>query len=89
MGPLLSLALLAVVFYLFLVRPQQNRVKQHSTLVSSLEVGDEVVTAGGIVGNISRINDRDVMVEVAPNLELRIVKGAIAQKKPQEAETPE
>lgn len=89
MGPLLSLALLAVVFYFFLVRPQQNRVKQHTSLVGSLSVGDEVVTAGGLVGNITQINERDVLLEVAKDVELRVVKGAIAQKKPQEAETTE
>ncbi len=86
MGGLLFLVVMAAFFYVFLVRPQQRRVKQHDSLVSSLNVGDEVVTAGGIVGNVTRINDRDVMLEVAPGIELRVVKGAIAQKKPEEAE---
>ena len=89
MGGILFLVVMAAFFYVFLVRPQQRRVKQHDELVGSLSVGDEVVTAGWIVGNITRINDRDVLVEVAPNVELRIVKGAIAQKKPEEAEKPE
>lgn len=86
MGGLLFLVVMAAFFYVFLVRPQQRRVKQHDSLVSSLNVGDEVVTAGGIVGNVTRINDRDVMLEVASGVELRVVKGAIAQKKPEEAE---
>jgi preprotein translocase subunit YajC len=89
MGGLLFLLVMAGFFYVFLVRPQQKRVKQHTNLVGSLTVGDEVVTAGGIVGIVNRINDRDVLLEVAPNVELRVVKGAIAQKKPEEAEKTE
>ena len=89
MGGLLFLVVMAAFFYVFLVRPQQRRVKQHGALVDSLGVGDEVVTAGGIVGNITRINDRDVLLQVAPSVELRVVKGAIAQKKPEEAERSE
>lgn len=86
---LLFLPLMAVFFYFFIVRPQQNRVRQHNELVASLEVGNEVVTAGGIVGYVTEIADRDVMVEVAPGVALRIVKGAIAQRKPEVSETAE
>lgn len=89
MGGLFFLLLMGVFFYFFIVRPQQNRVKQHNTLVSSIEVGDEVVTAGGMVGYIKGINERDVMIEIAPSVVVRVVKGAIAQKKPIEAETTE
>ncbi len=87
MGGLVFLLLTAVLFYFFLVRPQQRRVRQHSNLVTSLEVGNEVVTAGGVVGNITQINERDVLLQVAPNVELRVVKGAIAQKKPDDVES--
>jgi preprotein translocase subunit YajC len=81
---LLFLPLMAVFFYFFILRPQQQRVRQHNELVASLSVGDEVVTAGGIVGDVTQVNERDVLVRVAPNVELRVVKGAIAQKKPAE-----
>lgn len=86
---LLFLPLMAVFFYFFIVRPQQMRVRQHAELVSSLAIGDEVVTAGGIVGDVTQVNERDVLVRVAPSVELRIVKGAIAQKKPAELDAAE
>jgi len=72
-------------FYFFVLRPQQNRVRAHNELVASVEVGDEVVTAGGIVGTVTALNDRDFDVEVAKGVVLRVVRGAIATKAP----TPE
>jgi preprotein translocase subunit YajC len=74
---------LVAAFYFMILRPQQARVRNHNSLVSSLQVGDEVVTAGGIVGNVVAINERDLLVEVAPKVQLKIVKGAIAQKAPE------
>lgn len=75
--------LLVAAFYFMILRPQQARVRSHNALVASIAVGDEVVTAGGIVGNVTAVNERDVMIEVAPKVQLKIVKGAIAQKAPE------
>lgn len=81
--------LLIAAFYFLLLRPQQARVRKHQELIASVAVGDEVVTAGGIVGNVTLVNERDVLVEVAPNVVLKIVKGAIAQKAPESTEASE
>jgi preprotein translocase subunit YajC len=86
MGALIFTAIMLGGIYFFLIRPQQARVRDHQALLASVKVGDEVVTAGGIVGHVTTINDRDVMVEVCPGVELKIVKGAIAQKAPDAVE---
>ena len=83
------LPLLFGAFYFMIIRPQQQRVKSHNNLVSSVAVGDEIVSAGGIVGNITAIGDRDVQLEIAPGVVVKLAKGAIAQKAPAAAETTE
>ncbi len=68
--PLLVLGLMWVL----LVRPQQQRVRRQRELVSSLEVGDEVVTAGGVMGRIVALDDDEVRLEVAPGVTVRFVR---------------
>jgi len=81
--------LLLGAFYFLLVRPQQQRVRTHNALVSSVEVGDEIVSAGGIVGHVMSIGERDVQFEIAPGVVVTLAKGAIAQKAPTAADTTE
>ena len=69
-------------FYFLLLRPQQQRVRSHNALIAAVEVGDEIVTAGGIVGVIKGIDERDVQLEIAPGVVVTLAKGAIAQKAP-------
>ena len=73
---LLPLVLLALMWVL-LVRPQQQRVRRQRELIASLEVGDEVVTAGGIVGRIVALEGDEVRLEVAPGVTLRVVRLAV------------
>jgi preprotein translocase subunit YajC len=68
------------VFYFLLIRPQQRRARAQRELVMSLEVGDEVVTIGGMFGTITAVDDESVTVEVAPGTSMRFVKSAIARK---------
>jgi preprotein translocase subunit YajC len=82
MGALIVPLLLAAVFYFMLLRPQQQRVKTHNNLVASVAVGDEIVSAGGIVGVVTALGDRDVQFEIAPGVVVTLAKGAIAQKAP-------
>jgi preprotein translocase subunit YajC len=89
MGVLIFTVIMAAGMYFLVIRPQQSRVRKHTALVASVEVGDEVVTAGGIVGNVTAINERDVLVEVAAGVVLKVVKGAIAQKAPDTVEVTE
>lgn len=74
--PFIFLALMWVL----LVRPQQQRVRQQRDLVASLQVGDEVVTAGGIIGRIVGLTDEEATVEIAPAVNMRLLRGAINAK---------
>jgi preprotein translocase subunit YajC len=74
--------LLLAAFYFLMIRPQQQRVRGHNDLVSSVTVGDEIVSAGGIVGVVTEVGDRDVQFEIAPGVVVTLAKGAIAQKAP-------
>ena len=83
----ISLGLMVVVFYFLLIRPQQRRARAQRDLVSSVEVGDEVVTVGGMFGRIRAVDDDSVTVEVAPGTEIRMLKTAVLRKL--EEEEPE
>ena len=74
-GQFIPLILIFVIFYFFLIRPQQKKVKEHKAMVESLKKGDKIVTSGGITGTISRVIDNDkVEVEIAENVKVEIVK---------------
>jgi preprotein translocase subunit YajC len=74
-GQFIPLILIFVIFYFFLIRPQQKKVKEHKAMVESLKRGDKVVTSGGITGSVERIIDNDkVEVEIAENVKVEIVK---------------
>ncbi|HSG87626.1 MAG TPA: preprotein translocase subunit YajC [Pseudomonadales bacterium] len=73
----LPLVLLFVIFYFFLIRPQQKRAKEHTNLVAALAKGDEIVTSGGVVGTITRVEDEFVVCRVADGVELRFQKPAV------------
>ncbi len=76
-GFILIVVLLAA-FWLLMIRPRQQQVKAQQRQLAALEVGDEIVTAGGLYGTVRRIDEDEVRVEIAPNLEVRIAKRAIA-----------
>ncbi|HEX8098870.1 MAG TPA: preprotein translocase subunit YajC [Actinomycetota bacterium] len=78
--PLLLLVLMGAFFYFLLIRPQQRRTRQQRSLIQSLEVGDEVMTIGGIFGIIQQIDDDRVTLEVAPGVNLEFVRSAIARR---------
>jgi preprotein translocase subunit YajC len=86
MQGLIFSALLIAGMYFMIIRPQQQRVRKHGALVTSIAVGDEIVSAGGIVGVIKRIDERDVQFEIAPAVVVTLAKGAIAQKAPDVSE---
>ena len=75
-GQFIPLILIFVIFYFFLIRPQQRKVKEHKAMVENLKKGDKVVTSGGITGIISRVIDNDkVEVEIADNVTVEVVRG--------------
>ena len=74
-GQFIPLILIFVIFYFFLIRPQQKKVKEHKLMVENLKRGDKVVTNGGIVGSIERVIDNDkVEVLISENVKVEIIK---------------
>ena len=74
-GQLIPLILIFVIFYFFLIRPQQKKVKEHKNMVENLKRGDKVVTSGGIVGTVERIIDNEkVEVQIAENINVEVVR---------------
>jgi preprotein translocase subunit YajC len=69
---------LLVVLWFFLIRPRQRQLREQQAMVAGIEVGDEIVTAGGLYGTVTRLEDDEVRVEIAPELEVRIARRAIA-----------
>lgn len=67
-------------FYALLVRPQRRNMAAHQSLMASLQVGDEVLTMGGIYGRIQSLDDQVVELEVAPGTSLRVARSAISRK---------
>ena len=74
-GQFIPLILIFVIFYFFLIRPQQKKLKEHKLMVENLKRGDKVVTSGGIVGTIERVVDNDkVEVLISENVKVEIIK---------------
>ena len=74
-GQFIPLILIFVIFYFFLIRPQQKKVKEHKLMVENLKRGDKVVTSGGIVGTIEVVVDNDkVEVLISENVKVEIIK---------------
>ena len=78
----LPLIILFVVFYLFLIRPQMKRQKEHTKMVQGLTKGDEAVTNGGLLGRITEVGENFVKLEIARDTEVKVQKHAVAQVMP-------
>jgi len=78
-GSFLPLILIFGVFYLLLIRPQQKKVKLHREMLNNIKRGDKIITSGGIIGQINKVNDnRELIVEIANDVEIKIAPGMIA-----------
>ena len=76
-GQFIPLILIFVIFYFFLIRPQQKKVKEHKLMVENLKRGDKVITTGGIVGTVERIIDNEkVEVNISENVNVEIVRAS-------------
>ena len=74
----IPLILIFVIFYFFLIRPQQKKVKEHKLMVAALKRGDEVITAGGIVGKVERIlGDDKIDISISENVTIQVVQSTI------------
>src|SRR5688572_16477727 len=76
------LPLMIVVFYFLLIRPQQKRHKEHQNLLSKLATGDEVITAGGLLGRITEVSDSFITVEIADGVRIKVQRQQITQLVP-------
>ena len=75
----IPLILIFVIFYFFLIRPQQKKVREHKTMTQNLKRGDEVITSGGIIGTVNKVADnRELQVQVSENVEIKIAPGMVA-----------
>tara|TARA_B100000929_G_C15227626_1_gene325096 strand:- start:28 stop:312 length:285 start_codon:yes stop_codon:yes gene_type:complete len=74
----IPLILIFVIFYFFLIRPQQKKLKDHKSMVASLKRGDEIVTSGGIIGRIERVLDDDkIDILISENVTVQVVKSTV------------
>ncbi|MDC0628484.1 preprotein translocase subunit YajC [Pelagibacteraceae bacterium] len=77
----IPLILIFVIFYFFLIRPQQKRVKDHKAMVDTLKRGDEVITSGGIIGTVDRVLEDDrIEVLISENVKVQIIRSTITSQ---------
>ncbi len=74
---MLLIVVMFVVLYFLMIRPQMKRAKEHKTMIDSLQKGDEVVTAGGLLGRISKLTESYVTLNIASNVEIQVQRSAV------------
>jgi preprotein translocase subunit YajC len=74
---LLPIVLMFVLLYFLMIRPQMKRAKESKAMIEALQKGDEVITAGGVLGRITKLSDGYVSLEIAPNTEIAVQKSAV------------
>ena len=85
MGGILGLAplvLIFVAFYFLMIRPQQKRMKDLQNAVNAVKKGDQVVTGGGLIGKVTKVDENEVEVELAPNVKVRAIKATLTSVVP-------
>jgi len=82
---LVPLVLLFGIFYFLIIRPQQTRLKAHQAMVAAVKRGDTVVTAGGLIGKVAKVkDDGELMVEIADNVQVRVLKSTLTEVRTKE-----
>jgi preprotein translocase subunit YajC len=72
------LVLIFVIFYFLLIRPQQRRVKQHQALIGAVKPRDTAVTNGGLIGKVTKVDEHEVELEIAPGVRVRVMKSMLS-----------
>ena len=75
----LPIVAIFILFYFLLIRPQQKRAKEHANALAAVKRGDTVVLGSGMIGKVTRVEDAEVNVEIAPSVNVRVVKSMIAE----------
>lgn len=78
-GAIMPFLLILPIFYFLLIRPQQRRLKEHRAMIDAVKKGDMVVTAGGLIGKVTKVADGEVEVELAPSVRVRVVKSTLSE----------
>ena len=76
------LILIFIIFYFLLIRPQQRRIKDHQRMVADVKVRDMAITSGGLIGKVTKVEDNEVEMEIAPNVKVRVVKSMLSDVRP-------
>ena len=77
-GAFLPLILIFGIFYALLIRPQQKKIKLHKEMISNLKRGDKIITSGGIIGTVTKVNEnKELNVEIADSVEIKIAQGMV------------
>jgi len=79
---IIMMVLMFAAFYFLLIRPQQKKQKQHNELVAGLQVGDEVLTAGGVLGKITGVSEHYAVIAISDNTEIKIQKASVSMVVP-------
>ena len=79
---IIMMVLMFAAFYFLLIRPQQKKQKAHTALVAGLQVGDEVLTAGGILGKITGVSEHYAVIQISDNTEIKIQKASVSMVVP-------
>jgi preprotein translocase subunit YajC len=78
------LVILFVIFYFFLIRPQQKRAKEHKEMLSKVTQGDNIITTGGIHGRVTQVGDETLTVEIAEKIRVKVSRSAVSIRKPKD-----
>lgn len=78
-GSIIFFVPVIILFYFLLIRPQQKRAKEHQAMITAVKRGDVIVLSSGMIGKVTRVEDAEVNVEIAPSVNVRVVKGMIAE----------
>ena len=81
-SPLPMMIGVALIFYFLMIRPQQTRAKQHRAMLEALKKGDVVVTAGGLIGRVIKVDGNEAELELGTNVRVRAVKGTLTEVRP-------
>jgi len=68
-----------VIFYFLMIRPQQKKMKEHRAAINAVQRNDQIVTAGGLIAKVIKVDEHEVEAEIAPNVRVKVVKGTIAE----------
>jgi preprotein translocase subunit YajC len=78
-GLIVPTVLIIGIMYFLMIRPQQRRLKEHQAMIAAIRRGDTVVTSGGILGKVTKVDDNELQVEIAEGVRIKVVRGTISE----------